>query len=78
MRSHLMQNEYVAVFCELLKNLSDGIEISYNSAGKCFFIFVWIVESGKAWETKLPGQSGDQGSPQAVSQCTRHSKPLVS
>jgi len=51
MRSHLMQAEYVGVFCELLKNLSDGIEISYNSAGVLSHM---LSDGPSAWEAVAP------------------------
>ncbi|XP_054719380.1 protein zer-1 homolog [Uloborus diversus] len=33
LRTHLMKDEYLTVFSDLLSNDSDGIEVSYNAAG---------------------------------------------
>uniref|UniRef100_A0A914NLW9 Uncharacterized protein n=1 Tax=Meloidogyne incognita TaxID=6306 RepID=A0A914NLW9_MELIC len=33
LRNHLMTNAYLEIFCHLLDNLTESIEISYNSAG---------------------------------------------
>jgi len=53
MRAHLMQAEYVSVFCELLKNLSDGIEISYNSAGVLSHM---LSDGPSAWRAVDPSR----------------------
>lgn len=60
-RCHLMQDEYINIFryfflfliifsfSSLLRNTSDGIEISYNSAG----VLSHLVSDGEdAWRTK--------------------------
>uniref|UniRef100_A0A0N5AFQ0 Zyg eleven-related protein 1 n=1 Tax=Syphacia muris TaxID=451379 RepID=A0A0N5AFQ0_9BILA len=46
-RSRLMNDDYVNIFCDLLMALTDGIEISYNSAG----VLAHMVSDGtEAWK----------------------------
>uniref|UniRef100_A0A914WS21 Uncharacterized protein n=1 Tax=Plectus sambesii TaxID=2011161 RepID=A0A914WS21_9BILA len=46
LRFQLMKDDYISIFCALLANLTDGIEISYNSAG----VLAHIVSDGvDAW-----------------------------
>ncbi|CAJ0578516.1 unnamed protein product, partial [Mesorhabditis spiculigera] len=47
LRPHLMQNNYISIFCDLLKTVEESIEISYNSAG----VLAHMVSDGdEAWE----------------------------
>uniref|UniRef100_A0A914I9L0 Uncharacterized protein n=1 Tax=Globodera rostochiensis TaxID=31243 RepID=A0A914I9L0_GLORO len=47
LRGKLMHDDYLKIFCSLLGNLSDGIEISYNSAG----VLAHLVSDGdERWE----------------------------
>ncbi|KAL3083782.1 hypothetical protein niasHT_036775 [Heterodera trifolii] len=48
LRDQLMIDDYLKIFCTLLDNLSDGIEISYNSAG----VLAHLVSDGdERWKT---------------------------
>uniref|UniRef100_A0A914CRH3 Uncharacterized protein n=1 Tax=Acrobeloides nanus TaxID=290746 RepID=A0A914CRH3_9BILA len=50
LRGQLMHDEYINIFSSLLRNISDGIEISYNSAG----VLAHLVSDGdEAWKSQV-------------------------
>lgn len=51
LRGHLMVSSYVQIFCELLHNLSEDIEISYNSAGVLAHM---LSDSYSSWASTTP------------------------
>jgi len=47
LRGQLMADNYISIFCALLDNLADGIEISYNSAGVLAHL---VTEDEERWK----------------------------